>query len=180
MMLIMLFATSGPGWQETVTAIGTGVIAFGVVIAIYQVREGRRERHASMAIHFIQRWSSEEFIETRRRVNAFQTRQELADAFLAASDSDSLDYYTFQRELDFFEDLSALQMQDGVSLFWIQRVFGNLINTRWQTWEQAVTDLREQADDKTIYENFERLAELVVLQSRWDRLRYRLARRLER
>src|SRR5829696_2069136 len=98
---------SDPNWAEQVTAIAT---AIGVVIvAVRQVREARHARQSQIAADFVRRWDEDALVETRRLVAQFETKEELRAAFLRFIDTNAPEAYVLYRELDYFEQIGALE-----------------------------------------------------------------------
>src|SRR5438105_1026825 len=102
-------------WGE-VTAIATSILAVGLLggigaalFAAQQVREARRSREAQMAAEFFRRWNDDSLVETRRMVGRFKSAEELREAFTAYVAGDADEAYVLYRELDYFEQLAALE-----------------------------------------------------------------------
>ena len=107
-----------PNWAEQLTAIATSIGAIGllgaIVAAVYagqQVREARSGRQAQLAAEFIRRWNEEALVEARRLIARFQTPQELSAAFQQYVASGAAEAYVLYRELDYFEQLAALEQR---------------------------------------------------------------------
>src|SRR6478735_7442818 len=109
-------------WSE-VTAIATAVLALSFVAAIgaavfaaQQVREARISREAQMAAEFFRRWNEDALVEARRMFARFDSAEELRDAFAAYVAVDAPEAYVFYRELDYFEQLAALEARGAFDL----------------------------------------------------------------
>lgn len=107
---------SDPNWAEQVTAISTAIGSIGLLstlgLAIFaglQVREAQHARHAQLAADFLRRWDEDALVETRRLVAQYATGEELAHAFAGFLATNSVSAYVLLRELDFFEQLGALE-----------------------------------------------------------------------
>ena len=107
---------SDPNWAEQVTAISTAIGSIGLLstlgLAIFaglQVREAQHARHAQLAADFLRRWDEDALVETRRLVAQYANGDELATAFHGFLASNSVSAYVLLRELDFFEQLGALE-----------------------------------------------------------------------
>jgi hypothetical protein len=134
-----------PNWAEQVTAIATAVLALGVfgavaaaLFAAQQVREARQTREAQTTAEFFRRWNEESLIESRRLVSSYRTPDELASAFQRFVSSNSPDAYTLYRELDFFEQLAALERAGAVDTTLIRQLVGRTLADRWDMWEPAL------------------------------------------
>jgi hypothetical protein len=140
MMLVV-----APNWAEQVVAIATAVLALGVfgavaaaVFAAQQVREARRSRQAQMAAEFFRRWNEDSLVQARRLVSRFSTPEELALAFQRYVAEDAPEAYVLYRELDYFEQLAALERSGAFDVRMIQLLVGRTLIERWDTWRPAL------------------------------------------
>ena len=148
-------------WGE-VTAIATSILAIGLlggigaaVFAAQQVREARRSREAQMAAEFFRRWNEDALVETRRMVGRFKSAEELREAFAAYVAADAPEAYVFYRELDYFEQLAALESQGAFDFELIKLLLGRTLIERWEMWRPAI----HQAHGPGVYPMFEGLVE---------------------
>jgi hypothetical protein len=148
-------------WPEQVTAIATAVLAIGAVGAIgaavfaaQQVREARIGREAEVASDFFRRWSDGPMVETRRLVATYNTPETLREALLRHTASNDIEAYVLFRELDYFEQLGALEDHGGVHFGLIRTMLGQRLVDRWQLWAPSI-DAIGGAD---VYPMFTRLA----------------------
>jgi hypothetical protein len=153
--------TTAVDWGE-VTAIATSVLAVGLlgafgaaVFAAQQVRETRRSREAQTAIEFFRRWNDDALVEARRMIGRFKSAEELRDAFAAYVAADAPEAYVFYRELDFFEQLAALESLGAFDLELVKLMLGRTLIERWEMWKPAI----EQAHGPGVYPMFEALVE---------------------
>ena len=70
---------------------------------------GRGRLAAQVAADFVRRWDEEELVTARRLVAQFDDGEQLRDAFQWFVSSNSVDAYVLYRELDYFEQLGALE-----------------------------------------------------------------------
>jgi hypothetical protein len=131
-------------WGE-VTAIATSILAMGLlgafgaaVFAAQQVREARRSREAQMAAEFFRRWNEDALVQARRMVGRFKSAEELRDAFAAYVAADAPEAYVLYRELDYFEQLAALESQGAFDLELIKLLVGRTLIERWEMWRPAI------------------------------------------
>ena len=131
-------------WAE-VTAIATSILALGLVggfvaavFAAQQVREARRSREAQTAVEFFRRWNEEALVESRRLVGRFKSADELRDAFSTYVAADAPEAYVLYRELDYFEQLAALETQGAFDLELIKLLRGRALIERWEMWRPAI------------------------------------------
>ena len=150
-----------PNWAEQLTAIATTIGAVGltgaIVAAVYagqQVREARRGREAQMAAEFIRRWNEDALVEARRLIGRFQTPQELSAAFQRYVASGAPEAYVLYRELDYFEQLGALERRGAFDFELIRLLLGDTLTARWDMWRPAI----EAAHGAGTYPMFEALA----------------------
>lgn len=139
----MLAAT--PNWAEQLTAISTAVLAVGAlgagvaaVFAGQQVREARRSRQAHTAADFFRRWNEEPLVEARRLVRSFESPEDLATAFREYVATNAPEAYVLYRELDFFEQLAALELTGAVDAQMLELTVGRSLPDRWDFWEPAL------------------------------------------
>ena len=144
------------------TAIATALLAVGLlggfgaaIFAAQQVREARRSREAQMAAEFFRRWNEESMVEARRLVRRFKSSEELTAAFRKYVATDAPEAYVLYRELDFFEQLAALESVGAFDFEMIKVMVGPLLVARWELWRPAV----EAAHGPAVYPMFEQLAE---------------------
>ncbi len=138
-------ATVGPNWAEQVTAIATAVLALGVfgaaaaaVFGAQQVRDARRANQAQMAADFFRRWNENSLVEARRLVASFDTPGALASAFQHYVAQNLPEAYVLYRELDYFEQLAALESAGAIDFALLQQMIGRTIIERWETWQPAL------------------------------------------
>ena len=146
-------------WNE-VTAIATSVLALGLLggfgaaaFAAEQVREVHRTREAQMAVEFFGRWNDDALEEARRLVARYQSADELRDAYAGYVAANAREAYVLSRELDFFEQLAALESTSAFDFELIKRMIGPTLITRWEMWRPAV----EHAHGPGAYPMFENL-----------------------
>ncbi|HEY2637877.1 MAG TPA: hypothetical protein VGI54_10835 [Solirubrobacteraceae bacterium] len=136
---------AGPNWAEQVTAIATAVLALGVigaaaaaVLGAQQVREARRSRQAQMAAEFFRRWNEDPLVEARQLAARFATPEELAAAFQSYVAENAREAYVLYRELDFFEQLAALERSGAFDFALIKLVMGESLIAGWERWSPAI------------------------------------------
>jgi hypothetical protein len=150
-----------PNWAEQLTAIATAIGAIGlsgaIIAAVYagqQVRETRRGRQAQLAAEFIRRWNDDALVEARRLIDRLQTSQELSAAFQQYVASGAPEAYVLYRELDYFEQLGALERRGAFDFELIRLLLGDTLIARWEMWKPAI----EAAHGAGTYPMFEALA----------------------
>jgi hypothetical protein len=148
-------------WSE-VTAIATSILALGLlgafgaaIFAAQQVREARTSREVHVAAEFFRRWNEEALVEARRMANRFSSPEELRDAFAAFVAADAPEAYVLFRELDFFEQLAAMERLGAFDLEFIELMLGRTLVERWEMWRPAL----EQAYGPRVYPLFEDLVQ---------------------
>jgi hypothetical protein len=149
-----------PNWAEQVTAIATAVSALGLLSAIgavifagRQAREARIGREAATAVEFFRRWNEAPLVETRRLVAQFPTAQALRDAMTRFIAENSVQAYVLYRELDYFEQLGALEKHGGFDFELIKTLLGRRLIDRWEMWQPAI----EAIGGTDAYPMFDRL-----------------------
>ncbi len=149
-----------PDWAEQVTAIATAVNAIGILSAIAlvvyaarQARESRVGREAETAIEFFRRWSEGPMLETRRLVAEYETPEALRDALIVFVAENSAEAYVLYRELDYFEQLGALEQHGGFDFELIRAMLGRRLIDRWELWQPSI----EAIGGTAAYPMFDRL-----------------------
>jgi hypothetical protein len=134
-----------PNWAEQLTAIATAVLAVGVagaavaaVFAGQQVKEARRGRQAQAAIDFFRRWNEDALTESRRLIAGFDGPERLAAGFADYVAANAPEAFVLYRELDFFEQLAALERTGAFDIATIELMVGRLLVDRWDLWEPAL------------------------------------------
>jgi len=134
-----------PNWAEQVTAIATAVSALGllsaigaVIFAAQQAKEARIGRQAEVAIDFFRRWNEDPMVETRRLLAEFETPEALRDAMARFVAENSAEAYVLWRELDYFEQLGALEAHGGFDFELIRMLVGSRLLDRWVMWKPTI------------------------------------------
>ena len=137
-----------PNWAEQVTAIATAAGAIGLLGAIgaavfagQQVREARQTRQAQMAGDLVRRWSEPEHVETRRLVAQFKSRDELRRALEGYIARNDVEAYVLYRELDYFEQLAALERMGAIDFEFVRLLLGPRLVDRWELWSPSIDAL---------------------------------------
>jgi hypothetical protein len=153
--------SAAPNWAEQVTAIATAVGALGllgaIVAAIYaglQVKEARISREAQTAVEFFRRWNEDALVEARRLLATFETSEELKAAFARYVAEGATEAYVLYRELDYFEQMAAMEKRGALDLELIQLLLGRILVERWEMWGPAIL----AAHGPGVYPLFEGLA----------------------
>lgn len=148
-------------WTE-ITAIATSVLAIGLlgafaaaVFAARQAREARKSREALMAAEFFRRWDEDSLVQARRMVGRFKSPQELSKAFAAYVAADASEAFVLYRELDYFEQLAALERQGLLDFELIKLLLGRTLVDRWEMWKPAI----DEALGPDVYPLFGELSE---------------------
>jgi len=149
-------------WAEQVTAIATAVLAVGAVGAIgaavfaaQQVREARIGREAEVASEFFRRWSDGPMVETRRLVASYDSPEALRDALVRHTTANDTEAYVLYRELDYFEQLGALEEHGGLDFGLVRAMLGERLVDRWELWAPSI----EAIGGVDVYPMFTRLTE---------------------
>ncbi len=108
-----------------------------------------------MAAEFFRRWNEDALVETRRMVGRFKSADELRDAFTAYVAADAPEAYVLLRELDYFEQLAALENLGAFDLELIKLLLGRTLIERWEMWSPAI----HQAYGPGTYPMFEGLVD---------------------
>ena len=77
-------------------------------------------------------------VETRRLVAQFETGEALRDAMTRFIAVNSPEAYVLYRELDYFEQLGALEKHGGVDFEMIRTLLGRRLVDRWELWQPTI------------------------------------------
>src|SRR2546425_419551 len=77
-------------------------------------------------------------VETRRLVSQFDTAEALRDTFVRLITENSVDAYVLYRELDYFEQLGALEERGGFDFELIRMMLGRRLIDRWEMWQPSI------------------------------------------
>jgi hypothetical protein len=149
-----------PNWAEQVTAIATAVSALAllsaigaVIFAARQARETRIGRQAETAVEFLRRWNEASLEETRRLIAQFDTNEALRDAMVRFMAENSQNAYVLYRELDYFEQLGALEKHGDFDIELIRSLLGQRLVDRWEMWQPTI----EAIGGRSTYPMFDHL-----------------------
>ncbi len=92
-------------------------------------------------------------LETRRLVAEFDTPEALRDALLVFMAENSAEVYVLYRELDYFEQLGALEQHGGFDFELIRTMLGRRLIDRWELWQPSI----EAIGGTATYPMFDRL-----------------------
>ncbi len=133
-------------WAEEVTAVATVVLAVGAVAAIgaavfagQQVREARIGRQAEVAADFFRRWSDDSMVASRRLVASYGSPESLRDALLRHITANDVEAYVLFRELDYFEQLGAMEEHGGFDFDLVETLLGQKLVDRFDLWSRRST-----------------------------------------
>jgi hypothetical protein len=101
----------------------------------------------------IRRWNEAPLVETRRLVAQFQTAEALREAMTRFIAENSVQAYVLYRELDYFEQLGALENHGGFDFELIKTLLGRRLIDRWEMWQPAI----EAIGGRDTYPMFDRL-----------------------
>jgi hypothetical protein len=108
------------------------------VFAGQQVKEARKSRESQVAADFFRRWNEDALVETRRLVAKFNTKEELSEAFQGFIASNADEAYVLYRELDYFEQLAALEHVGAFDFELIKLLLGRTLISRWEMWRPSL------------------------------------------
>ena len=87
-----------------------------------------------MAADFIRRWDEPDLVEARQLVAEYADGDQLAAAYAEFVATNSRSAYVLQRELDFYEQLGALDHVGAFDHELIVLLIGNSLVQRWELW----------------------------------------------
>lgn len=134
-----------PNWAEQVTAIATAVGAVGLlstvglaVAAGRQVREARHATQSQITADFVRRWDEDGLVEARRLAARYKTKEELSAAFRRFIDANAPEAFVLYRELDYFEQLGALEQVGAINFDVLRLLLGPRLIDRWEMWQPSI------------------------------------------
>lgn len=86
-------------------------------------------------MEFFRGWNEAPLVETRRLVAQFPTARALRDAMMRFIAENSVQAYVLYRELDYFEQLGALEKHGGFDFELIKTLLGRRLIDRWEMWQ---------------------------------------------
>ncbi len=126
-----------------VSALGLLRAIGAAVFAAQQVREARQSRQAQMAADFLRRWDEDALVETRHLIGEYQTSEELAKALAGFIATNSVQAFVLYRELDYFEQLAALESLGAFDFELIRTLLGRRLIDRWEMWQPSIAAMGE-------------------------------------
>jgi len=161
---VVRVTTTGVKWTDLVAAIGTPVvILLSAFFALNQLRESEKSRYAALAADLTRRWD-ESLLVASRKAMITHSQEEIRDTIAATFEEGTTEaeadvFYTLQALPNFIETLAAIEDEfGGLSLDFIDRLWGSAIISSWKRWSVAVEFVRSQPSGQKAFENFERLA----------------------
>ncbi len=122
---------SDPNWAEQVTAIATAVGAVGLLstvgLAVSQI-----------TADFVRRWDEDGLVEARRLAAQFKTKEDLSAAFQRFIDANAPEAFVLYRELDYFEQLGALEQVGAINFDVLRLLLGPRLIDRWEMWKPSI------------------------------------------
>ena len=96
----------------------------------------------------------EGLVEARRLVGRFESSEELTEALRRYVATDAPEAYVLYRELDYFEQLGALEEHGGLDFGLVRMMLGQRLVERWELWAPSI----EAIGGADVYPMFTRLA----------------------
>jgi hypothetical protein len=157
---------SAPNWAEMVAAVGSAVLAVGVLIAVVSLRELRRDRHLQWIFEIGRRWEDEDLKQSRLALRAYgEDGEELALKFLSwleagrrAGPDLTAEIECLQLLPDFFEDVALMRRFGRLDIGLVWQSLSGPVNLAWKSWQPAVMTYRQIADAEA-WTEFEDLAD---------------------
>ncbi len=106
-----------------------------------------------MAAEFFRRWNDPPLVEARQLVDRLAAKQNLVATFQQSVAEQTPEAYVFYRELDYFEQLAALEHRGAFDFELIRLLLGSALVARWELWAPAL----EATHGAAVYPMFGRL-----------------------
>jgi hypothetical protein len=131
--------------------VGTIALAGAAWIALIQLREVKRDRHAQVLMHLFQRWNSTLILEALQAEGKL-TKSELAEVVLTAwtsedeeaADKANQDLALLLRIPDYFEALAVLMDVARLEAQTVGEIYKGIVLVEWDFWEEALVKLRDE------------------------------------
>ena len=94
---------------------------------------------------FVRRWDEAELVAARHLVAQFRTGDDLRDAFRQLIATNSVDAFAMYHELDYFEQLGALEELGAVPFDLVRLLLGPRLIERWELWKPSLDMLGNDA-----------------------------------
>ena len=161
-----------PGWESTVTAISTGVLALFGVVALCSLWDAQRTRHAQILLDMSRRWDEQacanSLMMTGRHgangvLKVIQTifdRSDTPDAGQLEELRKSVaDMETLSIWANLVETIGVLCSQKALSEEAVFKQWAASIVWGWKIWEPATLYARDKEGREGFHANFQKLAE---------------------
>jgi hypothetical protein len=154
---------------DWITAIASAVAVLAVIVgaflALRQIGEGQKTRHAELLLDLSRRWD-EPLLKGARLGMVSRTQDEilkLVEVAYSEPQASRDEFYELQPLPNFLEALAIIERRaGGIELELVNELWGSAILTTWNYWRPAVKFMRERQEDETIYANFEGLRDRVM------------------
>jgi hypothetical protein len=134
---------------DEVTAIANVVMAaatlgllLAAMLALRQVAEAKKSRHAVTATEFSRRWDDADMLESRALVGRYSDSTALKAAFFDLRDNHpgSDQHLRMLRQANYLEDLAILLDAGAVDEDFIKRSLGYIVVSRWELWKDVADE----------------------------------------
>jgi hypothetical protein len=160
----MLVAVA-PTWADALTGVGTVVLALGVLIAVYQLGELKRDRHLQWISEMSRRWNEEKLEASRIALREYDssTVAKKVGRWLRGEGEDETEMTVLLRLPDFFEDVALGVERGRIEIAVVWEALSGPVSKWWEFWEEAVvvfrqTDAPTYHPDAAAFSQFQRLA----------------------
>ena len=142
-------------------AIATfAVLVAAVIVALCQIQIMRRASQAQLIAAMSRRWDEAQLMESRKKAGEYKNSEALRDIVKKTLEQGDRDTHnTFVQVPNFFETLGVLVEEKAISLNSVDKLLGSIVISGWNYWSHTVTYLQDYHKQRTVYENFQNLAE---------------------
>jgi hypothetical protein len=190
LLLLSSASDEAPNWAEIATAVGTGVLAVATIalavaafVALGGLRESRRVRNVTAMTDMSRRWDGKQLRDVRHLIQEYaghggSSRDRLRDKVIQLRDANASEYRELLTEPSFLEDLAILVDNEGIDFDIVMDSLGYIVWDRWCLWQPTIETLQTLRNEKSVFENFKKLAYRVKGVSRlpdvdaWDGPKY--------
>lgn len=162
----LLGLVAAPKWTDKLTAIGTAVIAGGVLFAAtgawlawVQLRDTRRSRAIEIIANYAARWDEARLSAARTKRVDMGTGAvaKAVDAWVEDRNAPS-DAPVLLRIPSYLEELAIMVEFGGLDIEFVAKNFSAIVLYEWDYWKPMITKIRDELD-REAYVEFEKLWE---------------------
>jgi hypothetical protein len=148
---LLVIATDWLVWVTAIStgaiAVGTAVLAGGIVVALAGLADARRTRHGLLLADLSRRWDEPVMVQSQQLFARYATADllELVEKLFGtggATNEEREHFALLEAVPNFWETLGVLQQDDAITTTVLNQMWGDAIRNSWR-WEEPIAKLRE-------------------------------------